>query len=296
MVKERMVSGNTGCLMLPGNCVPFYCIGGKEWILLDSGSRFVRQELSEYLEQNEITVKAVICSHAHFDHTENNRFLQEKYGAEIIMTAYDAGTVHDALALKSCFYSHTAQENESGNGEMLCRADRVLPLDASDVEVCGARFELVPLPGHAASHMGIVTPDNVIYLADSLFTRDALQASRLIYMLSWSLTLKTLEQIKDFHYEKYILAHCGAVDEIKMLAEENICQFTRILEKFQSLCQEEGTLEELTRRVIRAGGHVVRRWDKARLYERIVRSMTEYLLEEGKLHMKIRDGIIVYYQ
>lgn len=37
------------------------------------------------------------------------------------------------------------------------------------VQVCGVQFRILSLPGHAASHMGFVTPDGVAYLADSMF-------------------------------------------------------------------------------------------------------------------------------
>ena len=43
-VRVETVYGNTGCLFLTGICIPFYRLGEKEWILLDSGSRFVRGE------------------------------------------------------------------------------------------------------------------------------------------------------------------------------------------------------------------------------------------------------------
>lgn len=294
MVNVEHVLGNTGCLRLSGNCVPFYRVSEKEWILLDSGSRFARKELSEVLEAEGITVKAVLCSHAHFDHTENNRFLQERCGAQIIMTPYDAGSVHDALALKSCFYSHTVQENWDCNREMLCHADRVLPLDARFAEVCGVHFGLVPLPGHAASHLGVVTPDRVIYLADAMFSRDMLHSGSLFYMLSWSQVLKTLEKIKGFRYERYILSHYGVEERIKELAEENISRFHEIMEEFYNLCGEADTLEGMVSRVVRERGHVVKYNDKARLYERIVRSMVEYLAETGRLTTEIRDGVLVY--
>ena len=42
MIYEEHVLGNTGCLFLGGSCIPFYRISGKQWILLDSGPRCIR--------------------------------------------------------------------------------------------------------------------------------------------------------------------------------------------------------------------------------------------------------------
>ena len=109
MVHSVQVAGNTGCLYLMGNCIPYYEIREREWILMDCGSRLARTQLAEYLSKNKISVRAVLCSHGHYDHTENNRFLQEEYGAELVMSCLDAGILQDTLSLKTVFYSNTLQ-------------------------------------------------------------------------------------------------------------------------------------------------------------------------------------------
>ena len=120
------VAGNTGCLYLMGNCIPYYEIREREWILMDCGSRLARTQLAEYLSKNKISVRAVLCSHGHYDHTENNRFLQEEYGAELVMSCLDAGILQDTLSLKTIFYSNTLQDNERECSDMLCKADQMI--------------------------------------------------------------------------------------------------------------------------------------------------------------------------
>ena len=222
LVRAEMILGNTGCLFLPGICIPFYRAAEKEWILLDCGPSSQRENLLGFLDENGIRVRAVLVSHAHFDHVENCACLQQRYGARIVMTAFDGGMTHDALALKACFYSHTVQDNEAYCGQMICRADQILSPDAKETEVCKAVFRLIPLPGHAASQMGIVTPDGVMYLADSLFGPKELEWEKLFYMLDWTEALKTMERIPELSYQAYILAHRAIVrGEIASLAEQN---------------------------------------------------------------------------
>lgn len=288
------VAGKTGCLYLMGNCIPYYEIKEKEWILMDSGSRLARTELAEYLSENKISVRAVLCSHGHYDHTENNRFLQEEYGAELVMSCLDAGVLQDTLSLKTVFYSNTIQDNEREWSDMLCKADQLILPGQEQVKVCGVPFQILSLPGHAASHIGFVTPDGVAYLADSMFDWESLKKGRLFYMLCWSQTLKTLERIKGFGYKKYILAHYGVFDGVKDLAEENIRRFKEILEDLKPLISRDITLEQLTAKVINDLGHPVKRIEKARLYERIVRSMLEYLLEQGDVSCYVKDGSVCY--
>lgn len=294
MVHTEQVMGNTGCLFFKGSCIPFYRISNKTWILLDSGPRFIRQELAGYLQQNEIQVRAVLCSHAHFDHTENNRHLQEAYGAEIIMSALDAGSVYDTTALKACFYSYTGQDNECYNHEMICRADRIFAPWQQQIQVDGALFRVLSLPGHAASHLGYVTPDGAAYLADSIFSTGGIGADRLTYMLNWTEALKTLEAIREYRYEKYILAHGGIYDEIKTLAEENLHQFRRMMDGFCGLFAEPATLDEMIQRAAGRYRFSSENYEKVRVFERIIRSMTEYLLEQGRIGRGVKNGVIVY--
>lgn len=288
------VLGNTGCLFLRGSCLPYYCITEREWVLIDSGSRFVRDEMTEYLETHGIRIKAVLCSHGHFDHTENNRYLQERYGTKIIMTPFDAGLLQNEISLKAVFYCYSSSETGLYKKEMICRADQIFEPDQKYVDVDGARFEILDLPGHAGSHKGFVTPDGVAYLADSIFTRDAISKNKLFYMLCWKEALKTMDRVKELHYNRYILAHGGICDEVAELAEENKIHFQQLLDSFEVLCDGTFTLDELTIRTIHAFGSHADQFEKAYLIKRMVRYMVEYLLDKHRLRQEIQDGIFIY--
>ncbi len=300
MVYTEQVLGNTGCLFLRGSCIPFYEISKKEWILLDSGSRFVRQELEDYLREHGIRIRAVVCSHAHFDHMENNRYLQKTQGAKIVMSVLDAGIVQDPTSLKTCFYSYSRQENERYNREMICRADQIFgPWQQEEnknikLEVEGVSFQILPLPGHAASHVGFVTPDGVAYLADSVFSPDPSGTERLAYMLDWGQSFKTMETIRGYDYERCILAHGGVYDRIRPLAEENRNRFGRMLDGFQELFVRELTQEQLLEKAAGRYHFTSENYEKVCLFERVIRSMTEYLVEQGRVSRRSRGGILVY--
>ncbi len=294
MAHAETVAGNTGCLYLRGTCIPYYDLGERTWILMDSGSRYDREELFGLLEENGVAVRAVLCSHAHFDHTENNRELQKRYGAEIIMTPFDAGCLRDQTSLKACFYSYTGEDNARFRGEMLCRADRVLAPGQEQVEVGGVCFRILPLPGHAASHVGYVTPDGVCYLADALLSGQVLTSGRLPYMLDWVGTLHTAGRIRELNYPYYILAHCGAYTDVDGLAEENLRHFGGLLDDFAEIFAEPAGLDEAVRRAVKKYGCTIKNFEKACTFERVVRSATEYLSEQGKISREIEDGIVVY--
>ncbi len=292
----EQVLGNTGCLFAGGNCIPFYQLENKRWLLIDSGSHHIRQELTDYLKQEQIQIRAVLCSHAHFDHTENNRFLQETFGAEIVMSAADAGMVRDTIGLKACFYSYSPGDIQESYGEMICRADRIFAPWEKVVEVEHAVFQILQLPGHASSHLGFVTPDGVAYLADAVFSPDNSGKDRLLYMLNWKRALETIEEIRHYDgYARYILAHCGVYKDIRDVAEENISRFLRILEGCLALFTTEGcSLDALITRAAYHYHFPLHDFEWVSLFERLVRAMAEYWVEKGNVKREFLNGVVVY--
>lgn len=294
MAGYQHIEGNTGCLFLRGNCIPIYCLTPKEWILMDSGSWFDREELSSYLAALDIRVKAVLTSHAHYDHVGNHAWLREKFGCECIMTTLDAGVVHDAEALKSCFYSCTVDEIRKDFTNMLCKADRIIEDGAAWTEVCGVRFEVFGLPGHAASQIGFTTPDGVHYLGDCYLGPGEVTREKFVYMLDWKSALNTMERMEVLDGSVCILSHCGVYKDIKAVSSANREAFERVLESMRRMAGPEFSLEQMVRKALAYMNIPVKNVPKARLMERIIRSIVEYMAESGELDLGIKDGIIVY--
>lgn len=290
----RYIKGKTGCLESPGLCIPFYELQEKEWVLLDSGSRYQEQDLLSTLEQAQVTVRAVIASHAHYDHTGNFRCLKKRYGAELVMSLFDAGISQDSLTLKSTFYSSTPPEIKKHYTGMVCLADQIILPWQDKVVIGDAEFELIHLPGHTFNQLGIVTPDQVAYLADSIFSESFLQITPLIYALDWAYVLASMETLRNLSYPVYVLAHNGIYEDLEPLLEANQVHFQTVLKQFRELFQPEFTLEELIVRVVSAMNIPVRSNMAARVAERSIRAVLEYLQETGELECKVKNGLVVY--
>lgn len=294
MAEFEKVTERTGCLYLRCNCVPMYRLESGAWVLMDSGAACDRAELAEFLKNRGVSVRAVLTSHIHYDHAGNHGFLREEFGAETVMTAFDAGLTMDYVSLKGCFYSSAPSQLERLLPELKIRADRVILPGQRQVEIDGEAFQVLPLPGHAASHVGFETPDGAAYLADAYQSRFVLEKEKLFYMLDWKAALETVEGLMAAHPEHAILSHYGPVSDGREAAGLALAVYRELLERAAGMIRDRFSLEDITTALTAGFGIRMGRKRKARLTERFVRSITEYLAETGRLLPYAENGIIRY--
>ena len=88
----RHVLGNTWVAEANTALLPVYKITEKDIVLIDTGyAKLDRSGLTAMIEDNGFHLRGVICSHAHFDHSGNVRYLQQRCGARAAAHIIEAG-------------------------------------------------------------------------------------------------------------------------------------------------------------------------------------------------------------
>ena len=152
--------------------LPIYKLNSTDIVLLDTGyAKLDRSALTHLLDDNGFHLKGILCSHAHFDHTGNVRYLQQRYGALAAAQLIEAGISVNPDAYRANYVALTYGRSRAYFLEECFTADVIIPADATELTFCGAKFGILQLPGHSAGHIGIVTPDGVAYLGDGLISR-----------------------------------------------------------------------------------------------------------------------------
>ena len=82
----------------------------------------------------------------------------------------------------------------------------------------GKAFTVVDLSGHVMGQYGIITPDKVFFIADSLYTFDELSEKPIPYLESVDQFKKTLDVLLNTSYSYFVPAH-GAAMEFSISSE-----------------------------------------------------------------------------
>lgn len=295
MATMEQVLGSTYVINTKSCCIPCYFLNPNTVVLLDSGIAGSNgRELMELLDEQKLTVRAILTSHAHFDHNGNHRPLREKYGAVTYASVFNAAVMQNPVAMKSYLIDDTWHELLTKGGSVFCPIDEVIDTDQTEVVVDGARFEVLPLPGHSPEHIGFVTPDGVAYLADVLVSTPQLKEIRLPYIICAEPHLEALQRLRKQKYNAYILAHRGWYKDVSSFIDQNVARWENNLQMTWAMLSSPMTQEECAAALMKHLNVNCRTTFQWMSCNQTVRAMMQYLVDQGKLVKMIRDNKIFY--
>ncbi len=203
---------NTGYISIGKTLVTVYWISENEIVLIDSGEKERFDFLTE-LEERNISVRAVINTHLHSDHTANNRELLKRFNAKFYASIEEIRTTQIPEGM------YTVIESEGV------------------VNVDGVQFKVMPTPGHTKGHLAIITPDNVCCLGDAVMTKRLIKASRMPYMVDVQQAFESIKKIGKLKCPFFVISHRGVVPiskltEVINLNMEKECEILAELQKF----------------------------------------------------------------
>jgi glyoxylase-like metal-dependent hydrolase (beta-lactamase superfamily II) len=288
------VKGNT--YYLEGkSAVPVYAQEDGSCVLIDSGWPMEKQKIFDALEENHLSLTAVLLTHMHIDHSGNCLALRERFGAEIVMPVEEAGLACSMENLR-VMYSYLSRKEMRLSGIMplsAIAADRLICPEDRRISIGSVEFSIIHTPGHSSGHVCIVTPDDVVCTGDAVMGKELLKKARIPRHQDPGEALDSLKKFEPDHRQA-ILAHGGLYPDLSRIAAYNGRIISESLEMIRNLI-EEGMIEEDI--AVRAEQELGLRSDRlllAKLNHSLISRYLHTLTESGQVRAYVKDGKICY--
>jgi glyoxylase-like metal-dependent hydrolase (beta-lactamase superfamily II) len=158
ILRETFAAGALQC-----NCTVLACGDTKEAVIVDPGGE--TQRIAEIVAQYDLTVKAIIHTHAHLDHIYCTRDVKEAHGGDVCLHQGDK-FLYDGFAMQAAMFGWKVQpttpvERWIEHGDRIAMGRRELAV--------------VHTPGHTPGSVCFALDDpdqgRLLFAGDTLFRR-----------------------------------------------------------------------------------------------------------------------------
>ena len=259
--------------------------------LIDSGNdKDAGRKIRQILDANNWKLKAIYNTHSNADHIGGNRYLQNQTNCRIFAPGIDCDFTRHPLLEPSFLYGgypckdlrHKFLMAQESNAEVL--TDEVLP----------EGFQILPLSGHFFDMVGFRTPDDVVFLADCLSSRETLEKYQIGFIYDVASYLETLEKVKKLEARIFVPCHAAVTEEIASLAQVNIEKVLEIAEKILEICNEPQCFETILQKLF-LGYSLVMNFEQYVLVGSTVRSYLSWLKDSGKVECIFENGLLLWH-
>ena len=265
-------------------------LGGAEVCLIDSGNdKDAGRKVRQLLDAQGWKLTAIYNTHSNADHIGGNKYLQGQTGCRIYAPGVECAFTRYPVLEPSFLYGgypcrdlrHKFLMAQESGAEELTR------------EVLPEGFELIPLPGHFFDMVGFRTPDDVVYLADCLSSRETLEKYQIGFIYDVAAYLDTLERVKSLSARMFVPAHAAATEEIAPLAQENIRKVWEIADHILELCGTPAGFETILQKLFQRY-QLTMNFEQYVLVGSTVRSYLSWLKDTGKLNAGFEDNQLLW--
>ena len=289
MFELMQVSEKTWYIQSPAK-IGLVSLGGGEVCLIDSGNdKDAGRKLRQILDAKGWKLRAIYNTHSNADHIGGNKYLQAQTGCRVYAPGIEqAFTRHPLLEPSFLYGGYPCRELR--HKFLMAQESAAEPLTEAALP---EGFSMLPLPGHFFDMVGFRTPDDVVFLADCLSSRETLSKYRVGFIYDVAAYLKTLETVKGLEAKLFIPSHAAPAEDIAPLAQYNIDTVHEIAETLLSLCAEPKCFEQILQRLF-AVYELSMSFEQYVLVGSTLRSYLSWLKDSGRLAVSFEDNMLMW--
>ena len=289
MYELNQVSGNSYYIQSPAK-IGLVRLNDTDVCLIDSGNdKEAGRKVRQLLDQNGWHLTAIYNTHSNADHIGGNQYLQNQTGCKVYAPGIECDLTRHPL-LEPAFLYGGYPPKDLRHKFLMAK-----PSDAQELTpACLPEgFEWLSLPGHFFDMVGFRTPDDVVFLADCLSSREILDKYQIGFIYDVAGYLKTLEQVQTMTAKVFVPAHTEVTEDIADLAQYNIRKVHEIAERIVDLCAAPRGFEDILQQLFAAYG-LTMSFEQYVLVGSTVRSYLAWLKDTGRLTALFEDNRLLW--
>jgi glyoxylase-like metal-dependent hydrolase (beta-lactamase superfamily II) len=261
--------------------IGLYKINETDVCFIDSGADEAAGEKAlGILGERGWTLKMIINTHSHADHTGGNNFLQARTGCRVYARGADVSIMRDTILNTSYVY---------GGYPFQKLRNRFLfasPSEASELRdsVLPDGMEAINLDGHSFAMTGFMTSDGVCFVADSVMSAAALKKYHIPFIYDAKKHLETLSALEKLDAELFVPSHFPPMRDVKALAGINRDKVLEVIDRILAICKKPMGFDEILKNLFDSYG-LVMDINQYILASSTLRSLMSCLHDMGRVSM-----------
>ena len=283
------VTGSTWYIQSPAK-IGLIKTSGDNICLIDSGNdKDAGRKVRQILDANGWHLSAIYNTHSNADHIGGNKYLQANTGCRIFAPSVECAFTRHTMLEPSFLYGgcpmkelrHKFLMAQESNAEYL--TPDVLP----------EGWEMIDLPGHFFSMAGFRTPDDAVFIADSLSSRETLDKYRITFIYDVGKYIRTLEALKSMKARVFIPSHAEVTEDISELAQYNIDAVNDVAGTIAGICRAPLCFERVLQELFTVYG-LTMNFEQYVLVGSTVRSYLSWLKDNGRLKAYFDGNMLMW--
>lgn len=298
IMKLHRLEGATD-LFRGGTNSGIYHLSDKELLIIDPGLSESRgKKIADFAHVNKKIISHVVASHEHSDHIGALSGILETYSDCQVLIDDKGKYILEAPDAFLAYINGGSPNHQLRGFFRPIQSGLTIhaPLKEGHFTIGDHTFEWLHFGGHSVGSGGLITPDKVLFLGDTLIPSEILDKFKLPLLYSVSKQYEALKKLEYADYKQAVIGHGRrplTKDKCITLANENKLVMENCLDLLLEALKEPQTKEYLMT-------YLVERLNLSLNYKEYlfgmssVASMLSYLIDENQVTIDIRDNQLFY--